>query len=190
MMTGTSPHWADKQDIRAKLKQRLHEMSPELRAQCSKAICQHLRKLLRTLFGDTVPYIGFYYPLPYEADLSELFVEYPLKALPNTDNHQPEFYEWDGRKESLRKHKGIFTPTDKKLMRPEVLLIPMLGYKRSGYRLGQGAGFYDRYISANSKVLRIGITFSVQLDEKWLAESYDEKMHYIVNENCNYQAPY
>ena len=48
---------------------------------------------------------------------------------------------------------------------PDVLAVPLLAFDASGYRLGYGAGFYDRTLSrlrASKTVLAAGFAFSVQ----------------------------
>jgi 5-formyltetrahydrofolate cyclo-ligase len=68
---------------------------------------------------------------------------------------------------------------------PDVLLVPLLGFDRRGYRLGYGGGFYDRTIAALRRVkdiTAIGIGYADQeLDEVPIAE-YDEPLDWIMTE--------
>ena len=70
------------------------------------------------------------------------------------------------------------------LVVPTVLLIPLLGFDKEGYRLGYGGGFYDRTLRslrAHMSVLAIGIAFSGQ--EMVLPhDEYDERLDWIVTE--------
>ena len=67
---------------------------------------------------------------------------------------------------------------------PTILLIPLLGFDKEGYRLGYGGGFYDRTLCslrAHTSVLAIGIAFSGQ--EMVLPhDEYDERLDWIVTE--------
>lgn len=71
---------------------------------------------------------------------------------------------------------------------PEVILIPGLGFTESGVRLGRGKGFYDKYLS-HYRGVKIGICFSLQLEEMLPSEEHDVNLDYIVTEekiiNCN-----
>jgi 5-formyltetrahydrofolate cyclo-ligase len=48
---------------------------------------------------------------------------------------------------------------------PNILLVPMLAFDRSGYRIGYGAGYYDMTIAkfrAMKPVVAVGIAFAAQ----------------------------
>ncbi len=48
---------------------------------------------------------------------------------------------------------------------PDILLVPLLAFDRSGHRIGYGGGYYDLTIAAlraQKKVLAVGIAFAVQ----------------------------
>lgn len=69
--------------------------------------------------------------------------------------------------------------------RLDIILMPLLGYSVGGARLGQGAGYYDRYleqIGDHSQTKRIGIAHSCQECEEIPQEEWDKKMHMLVNE--------
>lgn len=68
---------------------------------------------------------------------------------------------------------------------PDVLVIPMLGYTRDGYRLGYGSGFYDRTIAAMRQfkpVKAVGLAFSMQEIDAMPIEPHDIKMDAIITE--------
>jgi 5-formyltetrahydrofolate cyclo-ligase len=48
---------------------------------------------------------------------------------------------------------------------PDILLVPLLAFARSGHRIGYGAGYYDMTIAAlraKKIVLAVGIAFAAQ----------------------------
>jgi len=63
---------------------------------------------------------------------------------------------------------GIMSPNAKisELVDPEEIdlaLVPLLGYNRHGYRIGYGAGYYDRYLpKLSAKCTKIGLAFCGQ----------------------------
>ncbi len=66
----------------------------------------------------------------------------------------------------------------------DVILIPLVGFDRSGNRLGMGAGFYDRSLAGlrRRKPILIGIAFSVQEVATLPADPWDIPLDYIVTD--------
>ncbi len=69
------------------------------------------------------------------------------------------------------------------VVRPDVLIVPLLGYDRRGYRLGYGGGFYDRTVAAlraAGEILAIGVGFPDQEVAHVPRGPQDEAMDWIV----------
>jgi 5-formyltetrahydrofolate cyclo-ligase len=58
----------------------------------------------------------------------------------------------------------------------------MIAFDRRGYRLGYGAGYYDRFLSAHSWMRKIGVAFSCQEVDAVPADENDVPMDLIVTE--------
>ena len=72
-----------------------------------------------------------------------------------------------------------------KLVKPDLLLIPLLAYDLSGNRLGYGGGYYDRYIEKIEKVkkvFKIGLAFSFQKISSIPINQYDKRLDFIITE--------
>jgi 5-formyltetrahydrofolate cyclo-ligase len=68
-------------------------------------------------------------------------------------------------------------------IRPDVLLVPLIGADAKGNRLGQGGGFYDRTLAAlraTGPVLAIGLAWDVQLVERIEAAAWDQPLDAIA----------
>ncbi len=66
---------------------------------------------------------------------------------------------------------------------PDVLIVPLLGYDRRGYRLGYGGGYYDRTIAAlrsGRTILAVGVGFAAQEVAEIPRGPQDEAMDWIV----------
>ncbi len=68
-------------------------------------------------------------------------------------------------------------------VQPNVLIVPLLGYDRRGYRLGYGGGYYDRTVAALrsvQEILAIGVGFADQEVAEIPRGPQDEAMDWIV----------
>lgn len=76
-------------------------------------------------------------------------------------------------------------PDDCKAVKPEIVLVPLLAFDKTGYRLGYGGGFYDRTLAQlreESKILAVGFAFSEQEVEAVPVNQYDQKLDWIVTD--------
>ncbi|CAM3077272.1 5-formyltetrahydrofolate cyclo-ligase [Paracoccus aminovorans] len=76
-------------------------------------------------------------------------------------------------------------PADSAELRPEVLIVPLAGFDRTGNRLGYGGGFYDRTLEslrAAGPVLAIGLAYAVQEIRAIPAEPTDQVLDMIVTD--------
>ncbi len=70
--------------------------------------------------------------------------------------------------------------------RPEeisVILLPMLGFDRTGARIGYGAGYYDRFLEKNPGLKKIALAFACQEVERLPLDPTDIRMDMIITEN-------
>jgi 5-formyltetrahydrofolate cyclo-ligase len=56
---------------------------------------------------------------------------------------------------------GTFRPVGEERV-PDFLLVPLLAFDRRGYRVGYGAGFYDRTLAGLPRRLALGVAFATQ----------------------------
>jgi len=136
--------------------------------------------------------VGGYHALPHEADPAQLLqalvalgchIAFPrivAQGLPLEFHLVP-----DG--EVLREGAhGIHEPDAHwPSVKPDLLLVPLLAFDRSGHRLGYGGGFYDRTLSAfrHSSVIRaIGVAYAAQEVEGIPAEPHDMPLDGILTE--------
>jgi 5-formyltetrahydrofolate cyclo-ligase len=87
----------------------------------------------------------------------------------------------------MRMRPGIWdipVPDEGDWVRPEVLLVPLLGFDLRGYRLGYGGGYYDRTLAAAmpSPPLAIGVGFEIGRLETIHPRPHDVPMDLIVTE--------
>jgi 5-formyltetrahydrofolate cyclo-ligase len=63
---------------------------------------------------------------------------------------------------------------------PEVLFMPLVGFTAKGDRLGQGGGYYDRFLAAHPQTIAIGMAWDVQEVAELPTELHDMRLSAIV----------
>lgn len=63
---------------------------------------------------------------------------------------------------------------------PDLALVPGLAFTRTGTRLGQGGGYYDRYLAQHPATYKIGLCFNEQLADELPCETHDALMDEVV----------
>ena len=75
--------------------------------------------------------------------------------LPVTDNKNSMNFFMEKNDVLFVNEFGILEPAKTKTKVPEVMLIPLLAFDKSKFRLGYGKGFYDRYLNKYIKNIKI-----------------------------------
>ncbi len=80
---------------------------------------------------------------------------------------------------------GTLAPSDMApRARPDLVLMPLLGFDAQGTRLGYGGGYYDRTLAAlPKKPMLVGLAFSVQELSHIPRQSHDVPLDAVVTEN-------
>lgn len=88
------------------------------------------------------------------------------------------FHEYLPDTAMSRSKFGIMEPVDKSNPIPpqeiDLLLVPGLAFSETGYRVGFGGGYYDRYLAAYSgRTLSMLFPFQMFKDPNWEIEAFD-----------------
>ena len=82
-------------------------------------------------------------------------------------------------------HNTLQPGVEAETVRPDVVLTPLLAFDATGYRLGQGGGYYDRTLAAlrrSGNVMVIGIALSAQEVEAVPRSGHDEPLDGVATE--------
>ena len=141
--------------------------------------------------------ISSYFAIGDEADPAALESELRRRGhrilLPRvTGRNQPlDFHRWE---EGVQLHRGGFglsePSRDWPKFAPDVLIVPLLAFDPEGYRVGYGAGYYDRTIRElreHKTIIAAGFAFSVQAFEAVPHLAHDERLDWVVTDTCALQ---
>ena len=96
-----------------------------------------------------------------------------------------EFRLWRSGEPLAEAKWGIMEPLPAPEVFPDLLFVPVAGFDRAGNRLGYGAGFYDRTLRRlrqRQRIVAVGIAYSVQEVAAVPAETYDEKLDFVLTD--------
>ena len=132
--------------------------------------------------------IGGYYPVNYEVDDLEILKEFVKKKIKISlpvikKNFKMNFVQYSLDDTFAINQYGIPEPNSRKIVYPDILLIPLVAFDKKLNRLGYGAGFYDRLIRSLKKkknIITIGLAFDFQEVYLIPTSKYDQKLDYIV----------
>ena len=133
--------------------------------------------------------LGCYWPFRREYDCLPLMRQVVeaggQAALPVVlEKNQPlEFRPWTPKTRMEAGVWNILHPAEGPAVQPSALLIPLVGFDEAGYRLGYGAGYYDRTIATfSSPPLKIGVGFELCRLKTICPQAHDIPMDFIVTE--------
>ncbi len=134
--------------------------------------------------------IGGYFPVNFEIDDLKIlkFLEkknYQISLPITKKNFDMDFHIFNFSDPLNINKYGIPEPSFKKLVYPDIILVPLIAFDNRLNRLGYGGGYYDRFIEKISKkkhVLKIGLALSIQKINKVPTSKYDKKLDYIITD--------
>lgn len=64
----------------------------------------------------------------------------------------------------------------------DLVIVPVLGFDRRGFRLGYGGGYYDKFLAKNECKQVVGLAYSFSEIKKVPDEPHDQKLQIIITE--------
>jgi 5-formyltetrahydrofolate cyclo-ligase len=179
---------SDKMMLRAAALARRDAMSVEERVAAARAIAA------RTPPFDIPPstVVAGYAPIRNEIDPLRLMQKFAVRgavlAMPAIAARDAalSFRAWKPGDALVRGVFGIYEPPA--IMAevvPDIVLVPLAAFDRAGHRIGYGAGYYDRTLTAlrrQKTVTAIGLAFAAQEIPQVPALSHDVRLDYVLTE--------
>jgi 5-formyltetrahydrofolate cyclo-ligase len=177
--------------VRKELLYKRNLMTQEEIKEKSKKICKRLEPF-HSKAGNIMLYLSFGSEVNTEELIDRLLEEGKKVFVPVTINKTKELLI------SQLKHRdkdlaissfGILEPKKEKLRlidpkELDLIIVPGVGFDKRGYRIGYGAGYYDRFLARISPAIpTIGLSFQVQLLEQVANHIHDYPVQFIITEN-------
>lgn len=132
------------------------------------------------------PTLGIYWPLKGEPDLLKLAAACSGKvAIPKIRGDRMNFVKYDlGSYLEKSMYTGLMQPESNINVVPELIFVPGLSFCVSGYRLGFGKGYYDKYFRNHPNITKVGVCFHESLVETLPYNLNDIRMDYILTDKA------
>ena len=188
--------YTDKQERRRHIRQTRRTMDEEAWRERSRSVC---RIIHRTKAYQEAEILYAYLAVRGEVLLDEL-IEDALRAgkrvpVPRVEGENMVFCPiWDLEQvqvspmgireptgEAERNENGNPKPREKILF-----LMPGIAFDRKGNRVGQGGGYYDRYLERNLMFCKVGAAFSFQMQEEVPTGALDIPVDAVASEDGLY----
>lgn len=190
----SSGAWADVRMWRRSERERLLARRQALSHAARGAAQDQVIACLRAIASDLpLACVGAYWPFKGEVDLHPLLqtlaAQGTVTALPVVLEKQAPmvFRRWSLGEPLARGIWDIPVPANDVRVSPSLLLIPLVGFDRAGYRLGYGGGYYDRTLAAaiqrGERPLCIGVGYADSLLETIHPQAHDVPMDRILTEH-------
>jgi 5,10-methenyltetrahydrofolate synthetase len=176
---------------RARLRAERQALSVVARGTAGNELAHHVRDLLAARFGSMQNCVfSAYWPIKGEPDLRPLMADLHVSgvrvALPVVEvKHAPlVFRRWTPETRMVRGDWNIPVPPEEvETVTPDVVLTPLVGWNRSGYRLGYGGGFFDRTLAHLSpRPFAMGIGLQAAQLATIYPQPHDIRLDAIVTE--------
>jgi len=141
--------------------------------------------------------IGFYWPVAGEFDARDVLTVWlaldasrraalPVVVAPRAPL---VFHAWQPSVAMKKGRYGISVPAEERVVVPDLLVIPCVGFDADRYRLGYGGGYYDRTLASWPSGLApatIGVAYESAKCDALPRAAFDLPLGAIVTESAVY----
>lgn len=176
----------DRKALRQQLRAQ-RSAAAQVQPAAAEALAQQFKKIILPANAICAGYVAIrdeIDPAPIMDYVADLCMELALPVV--VDENLPlEFrsYEFGDLLPDDNAFKIPEPTADKPVVMPNIILVPLLGFDRTGHRMGSGKGLYDRTLENLRKrkaIIAIGLAFAEQEVDQIMAENHDQRLNIIV----------
>lgn len=177
----------EKQQLRTLLRKKRREIPEDLRKQLDEGIFRNVTASEEFCNADT---LLLYVSCKGEADTMRILCEamrlQKKIAVPKCfENGEMQFFLIQSMEELSPGAYGILEPTGTQIpqiTKDTVCFVPGVAFTARGERLGQGGGYYDRFLEKHPTLRTVGICYSDMLLDTLPAEAHDRCVDAVITE--------
>lgn len=160
--------------------------APDAAVAAARSFLREIRPPAGTVFSGYLPIRDELDPRPL---MQELIERGHLAALPVVAGRDEPllFRRWTPGQPLIEDAFGVSIPMqDAEVVRPMLLIVPLLAFDAAGFRLGYGGGYYDRTLAAlragGGPVTAVGFAYGAQEFDDFPRHAGDQRLDCIVTE--------
>lgn len=164
-------------------------MTKEQRNRCDALIGE---QVLAWWHAQPVDVLGVFWPIRSEPDLRPTYdelvrlgVQLALSVVAKNDAPL-HFAAWTPGDAVVKDVMGVSIPAPpQRIVQPQALLIPCVGFTQERIRLGYGGGFYDRTLAESPRPVAVGIAYS-NAQTAFARAPHDVQLDLILTESSRF----
>lgn len=171
-----------KVDVRYRARARRKALDEATRVEFSERICERALDLIADCGGPVFCYLSMGSEVDTHKIISRLIASGRTVCVPRVEGDGMVAVGIEAGTSLEKGAMGIYEPTEGDVIRPDdigVVIAPLIAFDSLGNRLGQGGGYYDKFMT--SQAFRVGVAFSCQEDE-FPVEAHDVALDAVVTE--------
>lgn len=145
------------------------------------------RKVIEEAVVKEAKTILIYVSLDDEVDTKKLIAYFLTEgfkvAVPRVDGKMMRFYYIESFNDLENGYKNILEPTRNCILvldfDKSICITPGICFNKKGYRIGYGAGYYDRFL-ADKSIMSIGLCYKECLIEENFNDKFDVPVNKII----------
>lgn len=166
----------EKSHLRTKFKTLRKELNIE---RVSAAICENIRAW--DIYNQASN-VMLFYPTKFEINLLPLLNDNKNFYFPRVNGFQLEVCPYSNDVEFKKSDNNINEPCSEPVSAEilDLIFVPALAADKSGYRLGYGGGFYDRFLPLCKNAFTVIPIYEDFVIENLPVEVFDRKVDFII----------
>lgn len=185
----------ERERLRTEVLHRRDSIPANVRAELSRQIVNRAIDSIETNRADAVlTYLNMRSEVETDGLLDYLLTQSKIALAPVMDTKRRSLtpHRITDTKKDLALHPyGMYQPNwptcpPFPLEQIDLIFVPGVAFDSKGYRIGYGAGFYDRFLPQCPQAVWIGLAYEAQIVADTFPQTWDVPIHQILTEDTQY----
>ena len=183
----------ERERLRTEALHKRDSIPPDVRAELSRQIVDHAINRIKMNRANTVLiYLSMRSEVETDGLLDYLLTQNKIALAPVMNTKRRTLIPYrvvDAKKDLLLHPYGMYQPNRETcspfpLDQIDLIFAPVAAFDPQGYRIGYGAGFYDRFLPRCPQAVLIGLAYEVQMVADTFPQAWDVPLHHILTESA------